>query len=374
MNRNPNEDYSKITTALRQLDDDIPVPYAATAQGMRDRLSAAPKKAKYGFSFRKMIPVMASLVLVVAGTVLMRPALTASNKMAMEAAPAAAAPMDDSFSMAANAEATAQEMITADAEPAEDIGSLSKSHGYDSASQTDGAAGTRPKNQAMFRTADNYEDIKLALAAAPASSAPTDAVLTDADSSFSLAAGSYQYTLTCTPDGQARLTIRSTQDGAILSSTDLSCLRGSLYLQDNLLILAGEGENGTVLQVFDISDLSCPILAKTMVQEGTFLGTWVTENAMLVASLYHVDDMTKPIPTVNGEQLSIEQILLDADNAAASYAVVTAIPISADADASTFAVLGGSRVEFYAGELTVSTADGDTLVLGQTAFPENSGK
>ena len=93
MNRNPNEDYSKITTALRQLDDDIPVPYAATAQGMRNRLSAAPKKTKSGFSFRKMIPVMASLVLVVAGTVLMRPALTASSKMAMEAAPAAAAPM-----------------------------------------------------------------------------------------------------------------------------------------------------------------------------------------------------------------------------------------------------------------------------------------
>ena len=36
---NPAEDFSQIKKQLQQLDQQIPVPFAATAKGMKDRLS-----------------------------------------------------------------------------------------------------------------------------------------------------------------------------------------------------------------------------------------------------------------------------------------------------------------------------------------------
>ena len=365
MNRSKKEEFSDIQTALRALDRDIPVPYRATTEGLRSRLSAAPEKGSSRF-YKKLIPTLASLLLVAAVGVFAFPMLdgAASFKLANETAPAEA-PMEaaPASSFAADAMGTVEE-VALESEMLDKIAEQKQAH---STVKPDSSANAPTGNPALFRNASNYEDIKVALMdviAAQSSSSSSmiaEEILDGADSSFSLAAGSYQYTLTCTPEGEARLTIRSNSDDSILSVTDLNCVRGSLFLKDDRLILAGEGEDKTVLQVFDISDLSCPILEKTMVQEGVFLGTWFTENAMLVASLYQVDSMDKIIPSVNGEMLSAEQIFLTDEAITASYAVVSAIPIYAEADTSTFAVLGGSDVEFYAGELTVTVGGGEKM-------------
>ncbi|MBR6607606.1 MAG: hypothetical protein IKK98_02940, partial [Oscillospiraceae bacterium] len=65
MNRSKKEEFSDIQKALRALDRDIPVPYRATAEGLRSRLSAAPEKGSSRF-YKKLIPTLASLLLVAA--------------------------------------------------------------------------------------------------------------------------------------------------------------------------------------------------------------------------------------------------------------------------------------------------------------------
>ena len=56
--------------------------------------------------------------------------------------------------------------------------------------------------------------------------------------------------LTCTPEGAARLEIRRVSDGTLLSCTDLDCIRGTLFVEDQTLLLAGECPEGTQLQLF----------------------------------------------------------------------------------------------------------------------------
>lgn len=63
MNRsNPAEDFSQIKKQLRELDRQIPVPFAATAKGMKDRLTS-PAAAK-PFLSHKLAWSAASLLLV----------------------------------------------------------------------------------------------------------------------------------------------------------------------------------------------------------------------------------------------------------------------------------------------------------------------
>ena len=160
--------------------------------------------------------------------------------------------------------------------------------------------------------------------------------------------------------------IRSTSDGTLLSRTDVNCVRGTLFAQEQTLILAGECEEGTKLQFFDISDPSSPALKRTLIQEGNYLGAWRAEDALLIGSLYQVTDTSDCIPGIydsSNDQtrlLEAEQILLSDNCSSASFAVVTAVPIASDTAYASFAVLGASNVSFSSGELTISTVGNDS--------------
>lgn len=122
----------------------------------------------------------------------------------------------------------------------------------------------------------------------------------------------YQYTLTCTPEGASRLDIRSASDGALLSRTDVNCIHGTLFTEGQMLVLAGECAQGTQLQFFDISDPTNPILHRTLVQEGCYLGAWKADGSLLVSSVYQVKDAVDFIPGIY-DSSSDQKKLLAAD-------------------------------------------------------------
>ena len=120
------------------------------------------------------------------------------------------------------------------------------------------------------------------------------------------------------------------------------------------------------MQLFDISDPSSPVLQRTLIQKGDYLGAWKAGEALLVSSLYHVETTVDFIPAIydsSNDQtklLEAEQILLSDNCSSASFAVVTSVPISEDTEYASFAVLGGNSVTFSSGELTVFTAGNES--------------
>ena len=230
------------------------------------------------------------------------------------------------------------------------------------------------EKNSIYYPAENYGQIQLALSTIPSSDSSQSALPQSSDSGFfpgadystSMADQVHQYTLTCTPEGAARLEIRRVSDGTLLSRTDLDCIRGTLFVEDQTLLLAGECPEGTQLQLFDISDPSSPVLQRTLIQKGDYLGAWKAGEALLVGSLYHVEDTVDFIPAIydsSNDQtklLEAEQILLSDNCSSASFAVVTSVPISEDTEYASFAVLGGNSVTFSSGELTVFTAGNES--------------
>ena len=231
------------------------------------------------------------------------------------------------------------------------------------------------RKKAAYYPAESYGQIQLALSTIPSSDSSLPALSQNSDSDFlpgadcsvSMVDHTYQYTLTCTPEGASRLDIRSASDGALLSRTDVNCIHGTLFTEGQMLVLAGECAQGTQLQFFDISDPTNPILHRTLVQEGCYLGAWKADGSLLVSSVYQVKDAVDFIPGIydsSSDQkklLAADQILLSDTCSSASFAVVTAVSLSSDTGYASFAVLGGSSVTFSSGELTVSTVGNESV-------------
>lgn len=370
MNRsNPTEDFSQIKKQLQELDQQITVPFAATAEGMKDRLSSLDS-AKLHASHRWAWSAASLLVVAAIGCALWFP----RSPFMTSAKNASAA---DSTEMAAEPEMTvANDALTygsgafSQKEAAASAAAVSSS--LRATSDSNVSEGFAAKM--AYYPAESYSQVQLALSEIPSSENGKSLAFEDgetdflpgADSSVSMADQTYQYTLTCTPEGIARLDIRSTSDGTLLSRTDVNCVRGTLFAQEQTLILAGECEEGTKLQFFDISDPSSPALKRTLIQEGNYLGAWRAEDALLIGSLYQVTDTSDCIPGIydssNDQKrlLEAEQILLSDNCSSASFAVVTAVPIASDTAYASFAVLGASNVSFSSGELTVSTVGNDS--------------
>lgn len=366
MNRsNPAEDFSQIKKQLRELDRQIPVPFAATAKGMKDRLTS-PAAAK-PFLSHKLAWSAASLLLVAfIGYVLWSPlsSLVATN--------------DSSASNGVQIEAAQETFdtngISPYALPEDDKAGAQSTASSALRGTSDGNVSNFSEKNSIYYPAENYGQIQLALSTIPSSDSSQSArpqssdsgFLPGADYSTSMADQVHQYTLTCTPEGAARLEIRRVSDGTLLSCTDLDCIRGTLFVEDQTLLLAGECPEGTQLQLFDISDPSSPVLQRTLIQKGDYLGAWKAGEALLVSSLYHVENTVDFIPAIydsSNDQtklLEAEQILLSDNCSSASFAVVTSVPISEDTEYASFAVLGGNSVTFSSGELTVFTAGNES--------------
>lgn len=369
MNRqNPAEDFSSVTQQLQELDRQIPVPFAATAQGMKARLSspAAPKKSRL---VQKWIWSAASLLLVaVIGSVLWPSVKHLASPIGNDttAGEGVALQMNDAAPKNAAIEESA--MIASEEDgfsPPLASPSTSMEAAF-SSNHTD----DRQKSR-IYYPAENYQQIQLMLGAilSPEEKVSSSLFNDSKDSagslSISTAGHSYRYSLTSTHEGNSRLDIHG-QDGALLSQTNIDCSGNALFVQGQTLVLAGENSDGTLLQFFDVSDPGSPVLQRTFVQQGAYLGAWENDGALLIGSFYQLDSRESFIPIVfdsneNSEkQLEAGQILLSDHCSAASYAVVTAIPLDADSVYHSFAVLGGDNVDFSLGELTISTAGNET--------------
>ncbi len=221
MNRsNPAEDFSQIKKQLRELDRQIPVPFAATAKGMKDRLTS-PAAAK-PFLSHKLAWSAASLLLVAfIGYVLWSPlsSLVATN--------------DSSASNGVQIE-TAQGTfdtngISPYALPEDDKAGAQSTASSALRGTSDGNVSNFSEKNSIYYPAENYGQIQLALSTIPSSDSSQSAhpqssdsgFLPGADYSTSMADQVHQYTLTCTPEGAARLEIRRVSDGTLLSCTDL---------------------------------------------------------------------------------------------------------------------------------------------------------
>ena len=234
----------------------------------------------------------------------------------------------------------------------------------------DGSTDGLNEKKAAYYPAESYGQIQLALSTISSSDSSLPALSQNSDSDFlpgadcsvSMVDHTYQYTLTCTPEGASRLDIRSASDGALLSRTDVNCIHGTLFTEGQMLVLAGECAQGTQLQFFDVSDPTNPILHRTLVQEGCYLGAWKADGSLLVSSVYQVKDAVDFIPGIYDSRRLTKKSFwrqirsFSSDTcSSASFAVVTAVSLSSDTGYASFAVLGGSSVTFSSGELTVST-------------------
>lgn len=368
---NPAEDFSQIKKQLQQLDQQIPVPFAATAKGMKDRLSL-PAAAKPHLSHKWVWSAAFFLLLAIIGYGLwmpLSPFVATDNTAAGtggEAQPEAAQKFCDT-----------DEAVPYELAEAPESGAFSQNSAVSSALRgtLDGSTDGLNEKKAAYYPAESYGQIQLALSTIPSSDSSLPALSQNSDSDFlpgadcsvSMVDHTYQYTLTCTPEGASRLDIRSASDGALLSRTDVNCIHGTLFTEGQMLVLAGECAQGTQLQFFDISDPTNPILHRTLVQEGCYLGAWKADGSLLVSSVYQVKDAVDFIPGIydsSSDQkklLAADQILLSDTCSSASFAVVTAVSLSSDTGYASFAVLGGSGVTFSSGELTVSTVGNESV-------------
>ncbi|MDD3193126.1 MAG: beta-propeller domain-containing protein [Oscillospiraceae bacterium] len=375
MNRSdPTEDLLAIAQRMKELDRQVPVPFAATAQGMQARLSSPgafgdakahlPKKWRWSLVSLLLVAVIScALWPALSEFSLLDHAVGSNNAKGTQATVAEDA--DEAAPQAALGEKANDSFYPKTVSSSTSLRGSSAEGGASSAAAAEVVS--------IYYPAEDYDQIQLALDAIPASAGnfspfsldPENDFLPGADSSVSLADSSYQYTLTCTPEGASQLTIRSAADGTVLSQSDVTCIRGTLFTQGDKLILAGEHPEGTLLQIFDISDPAAPVLERTLLQEGGYLGAWKSGKTLLLSSLYQVDSAVDYIPAVYDSQdnekkrLAADQILLSDNCLSASFAVVTAVLLDADVPCTSFAVLGGNGVDFSADELTVSTAGND---------------
>lgn len=363
------EDFSPAAEKLRELDRQIPVPFAATAQGMKARLSAgAPAKSRLP---KKWIWSAASLLLVAVIGCALWPSVQQWVSFVgydTSAGLGAAPQMNNAGPKSAEQEAVTYAEDTADSMQAAAPAASPPSE------QEDGIAGSAAKTSEkarLYYPAEDYRQIQLMLDAIPQSSQK------DLSSSFqnafrssnslSAAASGHtcQYALTRVQEEASRLEIYD-QDGALLSQTDVDYRGDALFAQDRTLVLAGENADGTLLQFFDVSDPASPVLQRTFVQQGAFLGCWESDGVLLIGSFYQLDSDDSFIPIVydsnesQTKKLEAGQILLSDHCTFASYAVVTAISLEADSASCSFAVLGGDSVNFSSGWLSVSTAGNET--------------
>lgn len=373
MNRQtPAEDFSSVAQQLQELDRQIPVPFSATAEGMKARLSssAAPEKPR---TPRKLIWSAASFLLVVAIGCVLWPS---AQKLTFFATNDTAAPADGEAEVAYQAAGDAPEAYSEEraASPLQEDGfALSAAAQAPDSADNHSIDRTVPneKSSRFYYLAEDYNQIRLALSAisppvsdsiSPALSGPYNSV---APSIVSATERSYRYALTCVSQQASRLDIYG-PDGVLLSQTPIDCSGTALFVQEQTLVLAGEHADGTALQFFDVSDPSNPVLQRTLVQQGAYLGAWENDGALLVSSIYELENTDSFIPFVydsneNQEKpLEANQILLSDNCAFASYAVVTAIPLNPNSDYHSFAVLGGDSVDFSSGQLVISTAGNET--------------
>lgn len=357
------EDFSPVAEKLRELDRQIPVPFAATAQGLQARLSAAaPKKSRLP---RKWIWSAASLLLVVVIGCALWPSVqqwvfTVGNDTS---AGLGVAPQMNNADPSAVAYAENTDSVE-DATPA-----ASPPSQKEAGIAGDGAE-TSEKSR-LYYPAEDYQQIRLALRTIPlpvqefSSSAFNNSNRSLDSLSVTAAERAYRYSLTCATEETSRLDIYD-QDGTLLSQTDVDYCGDALFAQDQTLVLAGENADGTLLQFFDISDPASPVLQRTFVQQGAYLGCWESNGVLLIGSFYQLDSKESFIPVVydsnesQAKKLEAGQILLSDHCTFASYAVVTAISLEADSASCSFAVLGGDSVNFSSGWLSVSTAGNET--------------
>ena len=161
MNRsNPAEDFSQIKKQLRELDRQIPVPFAATAKGMKDRLTS-PAAAK-PFLSHKLAWSAASLLLVAfIGYVLWSPlsSLVATN--------------DSSASNGVQIEAAQETFgtngISPYALPEDDKAGAQSTASSALRGTSDGNVSNFSEKNSIYYPAENYGQIQLALSTIPSS-------------------------------------------------------------------------------------------------------------------------------------------------------------------------------------------------------------
>ncbi len=356
--RKAEEDFSPVAEKLRELDRQIPVPFAATAQGLQARLSAASKKS---WLPKKWIWSAASLLLVaVIGCALWPSAQQLLFSVGNDtAAGLGAAPQMNKAEQEAVLAADEEDgfVVPAASPPSEQA-----------VGQAEDSAKTSEKSS-LYYPAEDYQQIRLALRAIPL---PTQELFSCEASnrladSFPITAAerAYRYSLARTSNETSLLSIYD-PDETLLSQTAMDYRGDALFVQGQTLVLAGENADGTLLQFFDVSDPAGPVLQRTFTQQGAYLGAWESDGVLLIGSLYQLDSIESFIPVVydsnesQAKRLEAGQILLSDHCIFASYAVVTVISLEADSSYCSFAVLGGDSVDFSSGRLNISTVGNET--------------
>ena len=381
MNRSDGkEEYAAIQREWQKLDQQIPVPFAATAAGMKARLPSpgAPAKAKRIEHPKKWAWSLASLALVaVISLALWQPAshlfiqdISKQNAANLQMSPLAdaAVPQD---APKLKSEAPSSEAAS---------GSLFQN--------SEAVLGSSAEEKGRFLPAETYEEIELALANAPASAEETSSfsptVVTQSSSELGASeveSGGYRYSVEFSQE-TAQLCVYQNESGALVAQADVSGAPERLFVQEQTLVLAGMSEEGSQLSFWDISNPESPVLARTLRQTGShYLGAWQSGNQLLIGSVYLVNDRADCIPSVydsaSGQEAKLEpgDILLSESESAPSYALVTSVSLAGDASYTSLAVLGGCQVAYSDGCLTVSTSqDPAAVALSDQLLPMDAGQ
>lgn len=359
-------DFDLLAQRLKELDGQIPVPFAATADGMKARLSA-PSAAK-SHPFGKTAWSVASLIVVAAIGLFSWPHLFGSSPLNNRS-------MGATFTADQSEGAVAADEFTLQKSQAETSPQIAPDA---SMPMTGGGPTEESAVNTNMRLATNYEEIQDILSAIPATqgySAGVGAYPTDNNQVGWVSAdlfdnGTYSYSLDSTDSG-TNLTIVRNSDALTMSTTALSYTQATLLLYGDSLIISGQSGAGTQLGFYNVSNPSAPVLERTLTQQGNYWGTWFEDGALVIGSVYTVSDATALIPTVSDSlqgqpvALSAQNILLPDTCTQAVYAVVTAIPINPQASACSFAVLGGYDIRCGGGKVEIATSNTTAVLANQ---------
>ncbi|MCR5797454.1 MAG: beta-propeller domain-containing protein [Eubacterium sp.] len=189
--------------------------------------------------------------------------------------------------------------------------------------------------------------------------------------------GTYIYTIGESPTG-ACINIHSAKDGkterlARIMLDDIYC--DEIHIKDNKLVVIGsrmkerkdQNKNKTrfdyivpsyetIIDVYDISDITSPKLVKEHVQDGTFRTTRLVGNYLYTYTSYETfsydcvpDNPEEFVPSIDGDLIKPEKVLLVGSTPSHSYSVVTSLDISGAEHFSDKIALLGSFNTYYMG-------------------------
>ncbi len=344
------EDFSRVESRLKELNEKIPVPKGATAEKLAARIKT-PAKNKLP-SFRWAFAA-AGLAVVCLGAFLWSRTLVVNQESSEGANPADVMTVAESQGVV------------------EEYGDMAKR----AVGETAGAGQN-------WRPANDFEEIKgLILSADDIGETQNHEVLSSAEDTppekapledMTLKLGGISYSAEKLGDNLSAVAVYSV-DGGETARLELDFEVKKLILSDSFIAAAGENQNESAVAVIDISAPLNPFVAREIYQDGKFVTADIIDGGLCLGSVYEIDESGTVDASVSdslgGEKaLKARQILISdgCESAAMSVLSVVAPPFDSS-EIKTVAALGCDRINISEGAAVFVGAGGqEDLILDES--------